>query len=61
MCTNFLLESLMGGDHLEDMHADGSIILKWIFGKEGVDWIHVVHNRDWWMAFVIKVMHFRVP
>jgi hypothetical protein len=51
----------MGGDHLEDMHVDGSIILKWIFGKEGVDWIHVVHNRDWWMAFVIKVMHFRVP
>jgi len=42
-----------GRGHLEDPSADGRKILKWIFKKwEGIDWIDLVQNRDWWWAFM---------
>jgi hypothetical protein len=28
---------------------------------EGVDWMNVVEDRDWWQAFVNKVMDLWVP
>jgi len=36
----FWLESLEGGDYLEDLGVDGTIILEWILGKKcGRVWI----------------------
>jgi hypothetical protein len=39
---------------------------KWVrdlreMGCEGVDWIHVVQDRDQWRAVVNTVMNLRVP
>jgi hypothetical protein len=34
--TKFLLESLNGRDHSEDVGVGGRIILKWILGKYGL-------------------------
>jgi hypothetical protein len=28
---------------------------------EGVDWLHLAHDRDWWWAFVNMVMNLWVP
>jgi hypothetical protein len=33
MHTVFWLEDLKGGDHLENLDADGKIILEWILGE----------------------------
>jgi hypothetical protein len=35
MHKKFWLESLKGRYHSEDIHIDGRIILKWIFGTQG--------------------------
>jgi hypothetical protein len=35
MHTIFLLESLKGRDHLENLVVDGRIILEWILRKQG--------------------------
>jgi hypothetical protein len=51
------------GDHLEDLDADGRIILIWIFrsGMEGMDWIDLAQFRDRWRATAIAVMNLLVP
>jgi hypothetical protein len=28
---------------------------------EGVDWIHLAHNRDQWQALVDTIMNLQVP
>jgi hypothetical protein len=28
---------------------------------EGVDWINLVQDRDWWLALVNKVMNLWIP
>jgi hypothetical protein len=56
------LESLKGGDYLEDLGLDGRIIkiaLKEIEG-DGVDWIHLAQDRNLWRALVNTVMNLRV-
>jgi hypothetical protein len=30
-------------------------------GIEGVDWIHLVQDRDWWWALVNMIMNLQVP
>jgi hypothetical protein len=30
-------------------------------GWEGVDWMHVAQDRDWWWALVNTVMNLQVP
>jgi hypothetical protein len=30
-------------------------------GWEGVDWIHLAHDRDRWRALVTTVMNLRIP
>jgi hypothetical protein len=30
-------------------------------GWEGVDWIHLTHDRDQWRAFLNTVTNLRVP
>jgi hypothetical protein len=58
------LKSLKGTDHLKDLGIDGRILLKWILGGiwlEGVDWIHLAQDRDWWWALVNTVMNIWVP
>jgi hypothetical protein len=37
----------MERDHMEDLGEDGREI-----GCEGVDWFHLVQNRDKWQALV---------
>jgi hypothetical protein len=58
------LENLTGRDHSEDLGVDGRIILEWILvkkGWEGVDWIHLVQDKEQWRAVVNMVMNLRVP
>ena len=52
-----------GRDHLEDPGIDGSIILRWIFGRwDGcMDWIDLAQEGDRWPARVDAVMNLRVP
>jgi hypothetical protein len=49
------LESLKGRNHSEDGRLK-KIDLREI-RLEGVDWIHVAQNRDWWQAVVNTVMN----
>jgi hypothetical protein len=51
-----------GRDHSKDLDVDGRIILEWILGKmgwEGVNWIHLVQERDQWQVLVNTVMNLR--
>jgi hypothetical protein len=59
-----LSENLKGRDHSEDRDIDGRIILEWNL-KEiwwvGVDWMHLVQDRDQWRVLVNMVMNLWVP
>jgi hypothetical protein len=48
---------------LEDLNADGRVILIWVFKKwdENIDWIDLVEDRDRWQVVVNAVMNLRVP
>jgi len=67
MHAKFWSEILKRRYHSEDRGADRKPISEWILGKrsEGVDWIHLVQDRDQWRAVVNTVMnrrvHYRVP
>jgi hypothetical protein len=46
-----LVEKRGGGDYLEDVGADGKVILKLMFkkwNKEGTDWNELVQDRNRW-------------
>jgi hypothetical protein len=57
------LGNLTGKYCWEYPDVDRRIILEWILGKqwEGVDWIHLAHDRDQWWALMNTVMILRVP
>jgi hypothetical protein len=55
MHTKFWFEKLKASDHANDIGADGKIV--W----EGVDWVHLVQDRDQWRAVMSTVMNLRVP
>jgi hypothetical protein len=61
--TGFWWESLKERDHLEDIGADGGIILKWIFKSwdEGMHWIDLAQDRDRWLSLANMVIKLRVP
>jgi hypothetical protein len=57
-----LVGRLEGRNHLEDPGVDGRIILKWIRKWDGgMDWVHMVQDKDRWRALVNAVMKLRVP
>ena len=60
--TEFWLENLGEGDHLEDPGVNGRIVLKWIFKKlevEGIDWDDTAQDMDRWRAVLNAKMNFR--
>jgi hypothetical protein len=59
--AGYLWESQTARDHYEDQHVGGWIILKWISGWDGIDWIDLAHDRDQWRALLNTVMKLRVP
>jgi hypothetical protein len=42
---------------LEYIGLDEKIILEWILGWEGVDWMHLAQDRDQWLTVVNMVMN----
>jgi len=55
-----LVKELKGIHRSEDLGMGGNIILEWILGWEGVDWIHLAQDSDQWRAHVKsvdKVLH----
>jgi hypothetical protein len=62
--TEFWLEKLKEREHLEDLDANGKIILKCIFKKlnrERVIYSPHLEGRDMWRVFINAVMNLRVP
>jgi hypothetical protein len=63
MCPKFWSENLKGKDHSEELGIAGKIGER-IFretGWEGMDWIHIAHDRDQWQALVDTIMNLQVP
>jgi hypothetical protein len=57
MLTKFLVEHVKGRDDSEDLSVDGRIIMDLMgTGLEGVDWIHLAQDKDWWRALEKTVM-----
>jgi hypothetical protein len=57
-------ESQKERDHYEDQDVGGWVTFKWIFrerGWDGMDWIDLAQDRDWWRALVNTVMNLWVP
>jgi len=49
--------------HLEELDADGSIILPWVFKKfdgGGINWIDLTQDRDRWRDLLNAVLKLRV-
>jgi hypothetical protein len=62
--TGYWWQNLGERDHLEGLHVDRRIILRWIFEKWNwrvLVWIYLAQGRDKWRAFVNAVMNLRVP
>jgi hypothetical protein len=53
---------MRGRNHLEKLGIDGRIILKHRreIRIEGVDWIDLAQDRDWWWALVNMIMNVQV-
>jgi hypothetical protein len=60
---NILVGKPEGKNHLEDLSVGENIIRKDLreIGWEGVDWIHLVQDRDQWWALGNMVKNFHVP
>jgi hypothetical protein len=57
--TRFWWVDLRVGDHSEDVHLHGRIILKQIFRKwdgKAMNWINGAQDRNRWLALVNVVM-----
>jgi len=56
------MERPEGKSYLEDLGADGRIILKWIFKTldGSMDWIGLAQERGKWQAFETAVLNLRV-
>jgi hypothetical protein len=55
---------IMGRDYAEDLGVDARIILERILIEtdwEGVDWIHLAQDKDYWRALVNTVTNLWVP
>jgi hypothetical protein len=63
MRTKFLLKSLKGKNHAEDQAKREDNIKMDLREKvlEGVDWIHLAHDRDRWRALKNTVMNLSIP
>jgi hypothetical protein len=49
------------GNHSEDRGIHGTIVSFKMVLTEGVDWIHLAHDRDRWRALVNTIMNLLVP
>jgi hypothetical protein len=56
MSTKMLLGSLKGRELRIHMELDHSNM-----GFGGVDWIHLVYDRNWWQAFWKTALNLQVP
>jgi hypothetical protein len=62
MHIKFVVDSLNGRDHSENLGADGRIILKLILRKEGGRvWTALIWLRNRYRAFVNAVMNILFP
>jgi len=59
--TGFWWGNLRESDHLGDPGLDGRVILRWIWGCGGMDWIELAQDRDKWRALLNAVMNLRLP
>jgi len=58
MRTKFWSENLKGRDNSKELCLKDTIRE---IGCKGVDWTHLVQNKDQWRSLVNTVMKFRVP
>jgi hypothetical protein len=61
MHIRFWSESQKDSGHYEELDVGGRIILKWILGSSGMDWIHLDRDTDQWKTLVNTVVNLRVP
>jgi hypothetical protein len=61
VCTKFWWGNLSESEHLSDPGVNEKIILRWICGMWGLNWIELAQYRDRWWALVNAVMNLRVP
>jgi hypothetical protein len=59
-CAGFWWGNLRERGHVGDRGVDGRI-LRWTFGKWGMEWIELTQDRDRWRLLVNAVMNVLVP